>query len=46
MYYIDKNWQGSIPTTYIYDKEGSLKSSILGTRNYEQFEREITPLLN
>ena len=46
MEYIDKSWQGAIPSTYIYDKQGSLKSSILGTRTYEQFEQEIIPLLN
>ena len=46
MDYIDKNWQGAIPTKYIYDKEGNMKSSILGTKSYEQFEKEIVPLLN
>jgi thiol-disulfide isomerase/thioredoxin len=46
MDYIDKNWQGAIPTTYIYDKDGTMKSSILGTKTYEQFEKEIVPLLN
>jgi thiol-disulfide isomerase/thioredoxin len=44
--YIDKNWQGAIPSSYIYDREGNLKSSILGSRNYEQFEKEIIPLLD
>ncbi|MCI0448630.1 MAG: TlpA family protein disulfide reductase [Chlorobi bacterium] len=44
--YIDKNWQGAIPSTYIYDREGNLKVSILGTQNYEQFEKEIIPLLD
>jgi thiol-disulfide isomerase/thioredoxin len=43
---IDKNWSGAIPSTYIYDKEGALKSSILGNKTYEQFEKEIIPLLN
>ena len=27
--YIDKNWEGAIPSTYIYDKEGKLTSHIL-----------------
>ena len=44
--YIDKNWQGAIPSSYIYDREGNLKASILGSRNYEQFEKEIISLLD
>jgi len=39
--YVDKNWQGAIPSTYIYDKDGKLKQGILGSKNYEQFESEI-----
>ena len=41
--YVDKDWQGAIPSTYIYDKEGNVKTSILGTKSYEQFESEILP---
>jgi thiol-disulfide isomerase/thioredoxin len=44
--YIDKKWQGAIPSTYIYDKEGVMQKSILGNRNYEQFETEITKYIN
>ena len=44
--YVDKDWQGAIPSTYIYDKEGNVKTSILGTKSYEQFESEITKYLN
>ena len=44
--YIDKNWSGAIPSTYIYDKEGNLKTSIVGSKTYEQFEKEITKLLD
>jgi thiol-disulfide isomerase/thioredoxin len=43
---IDKSWQGAIPTTYIYDKEGKMTQSFLGTRSYEEFEKEITKLLD
>jgi thiol-disulfide isomerase/thioredoxin len=39
--YIDKNWEGAIPSTYIYDKDGNMTASILGSRNYETFEKEI-----
>ena len=41
MDYIDKNWQGAIPSTYIYDKEGNVKKSYLGNKSYEEFEAEI-----
>jgi thiol-disulfide isomerase/thioredoxin len=44
--YIDKNWEGAIPSTYVYDKEGKLTADILGSRSYEEFEAEITKHLN
>lgn len=44
--YIDKNWMGAIPSTYIYDKEGKMQASILGNKTYEEFEKEITKYLN
>ena len=45
MDFIDTKWQGAIPSTYIYDKEGNVKASIVGSKTYEQFEKEITVLL-
>ncbi len=39
--FIDKSWQGEIPYTKIYDKEGKLLTTFLGSKNYEQFEAEI-----
>ncbi|SRR5260221_10446128 len=44
--YLDKNWQGAIPSTYIYDKDGKMQNNILGNRNYEQFEKEISKYIN
>ncbi len=44
--FIDKNWEGAIPSTYIYDKEGKQTADILGSRSYEEFEQEITKNLN
>ncbi len=44
--YIDKNWEGAIPSTYIYDKEGKLVTHILGSKSYEDFEKEITKSLD
>lgn len=44
--YIDKNWEGAIPSTYIYNKEGKLTAHILGSTSYEEFEKEINKDLN
>jgi thiol-disulfide isomerase/thioredoxin len=45
MDFVDKNWQGAIPSTYIYDKEGKISKSFLGVKSYEEFEKEIKKLL-
>ena len=39
--YIDKKWEGAIPSTYIYDKNGKLTKHILGSSSYGEFEKEI-----
>ena len=39
--YIDKDWEGAIPSTYIYDKEGNLTADFLGSRSYEEFEKAV-----
>jgi len=39
--YVDKDWQGAIPSTYIYDKDGNLTKHILGSTGYSEFEKEI-----
>jgi|SRR4030095_2063881 len=44
--YVDKNWQGAIPATYIYDKDGNLKKSIIGKKRYSDFESEIKTFLD
>ena len=44
--FIDINWEGAIPSTYIYDKEGKLTTHILGSKSYEEFEKEIIKNLN
>ena len=45
MEFVDKNWNGAIPSTYIYDKEGNLSKSFLGGKSYEEFEKDIKKLL-
>jgi thiol-disulfide isomerase/thioredoxin len=44
--FYDKKWEGAIPSTYIYDKDGKLSTKFIGNRDYEFFEKEITKLLN
>lgn len=43
--FIDKTWGGAIPATYIYDREGKRVVSIIGSRKYEQFEKELIKVL-
>lgn len=43
--FYDKQWEGAIPSTYIYDKEGVLSTKLIGGRNYEFFENEIKKLI-
>ncbi len=44
--YVDKSWQGEIPLTKIYDKEGKLAATFIGSKTYQQFEAEIKKILN
>ncbi|MFC2093583.1 TlpA family protein disulfide reductase [Bacteroidota bacterium] len=44
--YIDKNWNGGIPGTFIFDKEGKLSASLIGAQSYATFEKEINKQLN
>jgi thiol-disulfide isomerase/thioredoxin len=44
--YYDKQWEGAIPSTYIYDKDGKLVSKFLGNKDYDFFEKEIKKYLN
>ena len=44
--FYDKKWEGAIPSTYIYDKDGKLATKFIGNRDYEFFEKEISKLLN
>lgn len=44
--FVDKSWQGEIPFTLIYDKEGIIKAKFIGNKTYNQFETEILKYLN
>ncbi len=42
---MDRNWEGAIPGTFIYDKNGKLSKSFIGKRNYEDFKEVIDKYL-
>lgn len=35
--FFDRQWEGAIPATFVYDKEGKLSSALIGKRKYEDF---------
>lgn len=43
--YMSKSWDGGIPGTFIYDKNGILKKTFIGKRKYDDFKSEIEKLL-
>ncbi|MDH7605901.1 MAG: TlpA disulfide reductase family protein [Melioribacter sp.] len=38
---LNKDWNGAIPATFIFDKSGKLISFIEGKKSYEEFEKNI-----
>ncbi len=43
---MDKNWSGAVPVTFIFDKEGKRRVSIVGKRNYKFFKASVDSLIN
>lgn len=43
--YFDMKWNGGIPATFIYDKDGKLSSSMIGKRTYEDFKKEVEKVM-
>jgi len=43
--YMDKSWNGGIPGTFIYDKEGKLKKTFIGKTSHSEFKKTISKLL-
>ena len=39
--YMDKNWDGGIPGTFIFDKDGKLRKTFVGKRKYEDFKNAV-----
>jgi thiol-disulfide isomerase/thioredoxin len=44
--YFDKKWDGGIPSTYIFDKNGVEESKFLGIKDYSFYEREIQKFID
>lgn len=38
---LDKNWNGALPATFIYDRSGKKISFLEGKKSYEEFKKEI-----
>ncbi len=43
--YMDKNWNGGIPGTFIFDKTGNLKKTFIGKTSYKDFKTAVKNLL-
>lgn len=42
---MSSEWNGALPTSFLYDKNGSLANILTGSRTHEQFEQAIRKLL-
>jgi thiol-disulfide isomerase/thioredoxin len=38
---IDKNWQGALPTTYVLDRSGHVRTVLVGARSLTDFEGAV-----
>jgi len=43
--FLNKEWSGAIPATFIYDKEGIQKEFILGKHSFDDFKNAIEQVL-
>ncbi|MEM4724457.1 MAG: TlpA disulfide reductase family protein [Candidatus Hadarchaeum sp.] len=43
--HLDPGFNGIIPTTYVLDRQGKLKATLMGRKTYEEFEAVVKPLL-
>ena len=41
---LDSSWNGTLPTTFIYDKQGKLSQTLTGGKKYETFEKAVEEL--
>lgn len=42
--YMSKDWEGSIPATFIYDKKGIMRNSFIGKQSYDAFRKAVQKL--
>jgi thiol-disulfide isomerase/thioredoxin len=45
MDYFDKKWDGAMPATFIFGREGQLESGFTGKRDYNFYKKEILKLI-
>jgi len=38
---LDKNWNGALPATFIFDEKGNKKIFLSGGKSYDEFKKEI-----
>lgn len=43
---MNPDWNGALPTSFLYDREGRLAEMMIGGKSYEQFDTSIKKLLN
>jgi thiol-disulfide isomerase/thioredoxin len=41
---VDSLWNGAIPATYLYDRQGTQRVSMIGEKNYEEFMKEVNSI--
>ena len=44
--YMDINWEGGLPGTFMYNKDGKLSVTMVGARTYNVFEESVQKLLD
>jgi len=44
--FLNKNWSGALPATFIYDKSGKQIKVFDGKQSYDTFEKAINSILN
>lgn len=42
---LDKNWNGALPATFIYDKHGVRQIFLSGKKSYDEFKKEIEKVM-
>lgn len=43
--YMSKDWDGSIPATFILDKKGILRNAFIGKQNFKSFDKTVGKLI-